>query len=267
MKEKKLLRLIGNIADEYIAEADVVRVEKRKYRWITAAVCAILIIAAGYAVWLGRSPAENGTSAAEWKLERSTGDIHVTEVTELPEEGSVACLAYLTEEELVTQSDTNVFRGTIADIQNICIADSEGKKYYGIITVKVSEVYRDLEGCEAGQDIRILTEPIRMDGIGTFGMDTMEKAEIGMEGIFIARPYAAHESMDMGSGTLIWKDIADCELPDGVRHAFLQKKGILGQTILYDKDAYPSVWAAERQDMEKLTLDDVAAVIQELLQK
>ena len=101
MKEKKLLRLIGDMDDAYIAEANVIRVEKTKYYWIIAAVCAILIVAAGYAAWFGENMSENGSPAAEWQLERSTGDIQVNEVTELPEgESSEALLVYLTEEEL-----------------------------------------------------------------------------------------------------------------------------------------------------------------------
>ena len=264
MKEKKLLRLIGDMDDAYIAEANIIRVKKTKYYWIIAAVCAILIVAAGYAAWFGENMSENGNPATEWQLERSTGDIQVNEVTELPEgESSEALLAYLTEEELITQSDTSIFRGTIENIQNICITDGGGKSYYGILAIRVSQVYRDLGSCEAGQTVRILTKPIRMDGIWTEDMDILCEAETGMEGIFMARPYAEDESCEMEQGTLVWRDIADCQLPDGIRYVFLQKN----DSILYERDAYPSVWAAERQDMESLTLDDIAAVIEELLQK
>ncbi|MCD8356836.1 MAG: hypothetical protein LUE11_09730 [Clostridia bacterium] len=263
MKEKKLLRTIGDIDQELIAEADGIRVKKRKYGWITAAVCAILMIAAGYAVWFGKNTPQNQEPAAEWQLEHSAGDIRVTEITDPPEMGGSSLLAYMTEDELVTQNDTSIFRGTVENIQNICVTSGDGAYYYGIITINVREIYRDLGGCEAGQKIRILTDPIHLDGVGTEDMDVIKQVQTGMEGIFIARAYAENETYELDNGLLFWTDLADCELPDGIRYAFLQMDGY----VLYDKNAYPSVFAAEPQDLEGQTLDDVAAVIEKMLQK
>lgn len=62
---------------------------------------------------------------------------------------SSGCLTSLTEEELFTEFDTAIFKGTIAQIRNIVVNFNGEREYRAIAEIKVEKVYRGT--CKDGE--------------------------------------------------------------------------------------------------------------------
>lgn len=246
MNEKELFRRIGGLDDDLIAEAANHR--RVPVRRLAAAACAVLIVAASVGMYRAQQ-------RIPFALEHSTGDVSVEVVSELAEYGESACLAYMTEEELVTDSQTDIMRGTVTDIQNVLVSCGDWSGYRAVIEVKTDYVYRTYSGCKAGDTVYLLAPgPIRMETQGMSGLDTVRQIEVGMEGIFMGRPYGENDVEEQDGSRLYWMDVARYGLPDGIRYAFLQTDS----GLLFDRDAYPSFSDAQ-------TLDEVAEGLEKLI--
>lgn len=247
MSEKELLQALSAIDDDLITEAEQLPGKRRhSLRWMAAAVCAVITVCIGIGMYCG----QNDTIA----LERSEGDVSVQIVSELPKADSADCLAYLTEDELITDSQTDIFRGTIVNIQNVVVSCGESESYHAIVEIEVGQVYRTFGNCTAGDMVSVLTNPIHMDGIGVSASDTIEQAQIGMNCIFMANLLDSSDMKRHGESTLYWTDIAEYRMPDAIRYAFLETEN----GVIFDRDSYPSFCDAD-------TLDEIMQGIEKLI--
>ena len=166
----------------------------------------------------------------------------------------LASLMYYTEEEMFAREKMYIFRGKVANLTNITIDFNGEKEVRCIATVTVRKVYKGK--LTVGKQVRMLL-PCGIDIKGGYVEDTgvITQLKIGMEGIFMPWIYDDESYMEMNGARIMWQDLADCGLGDGVRWVFLStEKG-----VLFLRDAYPGAKnASDLDDIEAYVLEQIS---------
>jgi hypothetical protein len=154
---------------------------------------------------------------------------------------------------------TDVFRGTVTNVQNIrvIIGNGRGDHYRALVTVKVSNVLRgDLA---VGDEVTVMyqnaiTSFAAENGYMTSTMDFAGETEVGMDAIFNAMKYNKDSFLSYDGIDVPLMEIAKYGLPDDRRFIFFQTDN----GILYADEAMPSL-------KSPANLDDVEAWLGERL--
>jgi len=244
MKKDEFFHVLENLDPGLVEEADT----RRRPVWpkILAAAC----VAAGLAVFfLVASPEK---PVEELPLVQSSG-VTITPMDQQPPaiSRSQADLVWLTEEELFTAADTEIFRGTVTQLQNLRIDYNGSLQWDAVAAIRVDEVFRgDLQ---PGAVVTVrLGFPV-MEGLWVEDTDTLAALETGMSGIFMPTKYKEDAYREENGARLYLRELADYGFGDGVRFAFLEKEG----QLIYARWAYPSLGNPS-------SLEDVAAFIRQM---
>lgn len=257
MKSKQLLDSLENINDSYISEA----LEKRpagksvKFKILAAAACFTLIFCAG----IFFSTGQNGNNM----LSKLTKTIQLSEASDgvkvkYSNRGantkSSYDLVWLSEEELFSEFNTVIFKGTITKLDNISIDFNGEKEYNAIAQIKVLTVLRG--NIKAGDTINVLLPCSIGDGIWVEDTDVVSAFKVGMTGIFMPVIYDEYSYMEMNGARLAMKDIADFGFADGVRYAFIETDS----GPVFARYAYPTIENAS-------SLDEIEQYVKSMINK
>ena len=270
MTREELFRVVGEVREDQIAEAEHLKKQKhpwRRYGALAACLAVVLAGAFGFNQWLhtGRDlpameTAEDtaGTGDAPAAPQYSVG----VEVGEIDGSGwswgglfnggasSDASLVWLDPEEIFAR-DTVIFRGVVRGLRYFEV-DPAG--YYTVASVEVTDCLRgDLA---AGDTYNVLYWGAPGRATTSISGD-LEHLAVGSEAIFM--PYRATEETGWRSGDTFfcYADLAELYFDEGIRFLFLDT----GDGVSYAEEVY-DIPAA---DGETVTLDDVAAYLRSLL--
>ena len=248
MKTEEFCALLGNVNEKYIREARAPRGAKRWYRrgWAKwgAAACLCLLLAS--IPLFGRGGEEIALSAA-------SGGVTARYVESAPDVSSKADLVWLSEEELFTEWDTAIFKGTVTRIRNIRLDFDGEAAYRAVAEIAVEKVYRG--DCAAGETVSILLPCPVSSGIWVEDTETASAMREGMTGIFMPMAYGADSVWQQNGATLALRDLAPYGLADGLRWVFLETE----DGLLFAREAYESAAGAE-------TLGEIEAYILQMLE-
>ncbi len=247
---------------------------KHRARRITLAACvAAACIAAGLILWLPRTPDGSHQAAVSATATASTapmdtalpsgailaesgdGQIIARSYTgELPMSASMMDIRGMSSDEIFTEYDTLIFRGTITDIQYIEIVSKENAQgyvltlldYYGIVSVEVASSVRG--EAQPGETVRILVYGLTDPDANMWVEDTdiVSQMRVGMEGIFLPVPLAAGEAVSHGGSSLSLSGLAPYRLADGMHFVILDAPdGLAYATWAYRGMEASSLDAAE----------------------
>ena len=280
MTREELFRVVGEVREDQIAEAEHLKNQKhpwRRYGALAACLAVVLAGAFGFNQWLhtGRDlPAMEtveDTADAGTDLDGSvnSGDAPAApqysvgvEVGEIDGSGwswgglfnggasSDASLVWLDPEEIFAR-DTVIFRGVVRGLRYFEV-DPAG--YYTVASVEVTDCLRgDLA---AGDTYNVLYWGAPGRATTSISGD-LEHLAVGSEAIFM--PYRATEETGWRSGDTFfcYADLAELYFDEGIRFLFLDT----GDGVSYAEEVY-DIPAA---DGETVTLDDVAAYLRSLL--
>ncbi len=270
MTREELFRVVGEVREDQIAEAEHLKKQKhpwRRYGALAACLAVVLAGAFGFNQWLhtGRDlpameTAEDtaGTEDAPAALRYSVG----AEIREIDGSGwswgglfnggasSDASLVWLDPEEIFAR-DTVIFRGVVRGLRYFEVNPAG---YYTVASVEVTDCLRgDLA---AGDTYNVLYWGAPGRATTSISGD-LEHLAVGSEAIFM--PYRATEETGWRSGDTFfcYADLAELYFDEGIRFLFLDT----GDGVSYAEEVY-DIPAA---DGEAVTLDDVAAYLRSLL--
>lgn len=164
------------------------------------------------------------------------------------------CLTSLTEEELFTEFDTAIFKGTIAQIRNIVVNFNGEREYRAIAEIKVEKVYRGT--CKDGETVSVLLPCAITPIVRVTGSDIITDMKAGITGIFMPIEYDDKSSLWMENGAkLDQRELAAYGFADGERYVFLETNA----GLVFDRDAYKSISNAT-------TLEEVEEYIENMLE-
>ena len=167
---------------------------------------------------------------------------------------SSGCLTSLTEEELFTEFDTAILKGTIAQIRNIVVNFNGEREYRAIAEIKVEKVYRGT--CKEGETVSVLLPCAITPIVRVTGSDIITDMKAGMTGIFMPIEYDDKSSRWMENGAELDKrELADYGFADGERYVFLETNA----GLVFDRDVYKSISNAT-------TLEEVEEYIENMLE-
>lgn len=242
MRGKELFEKITNIDNDIITRTSAVN-KKRKLtyiKWASIVACFAIIIIGVYSIL----PKGNIIFEDE-NVTVQAVDFSKTLIT-----SSSADLVMLTEEEIFNGYNTDIFKGTVTDIQNIEI-DFDGEVVYrSIVTISVQDVYRG--GLQTDEEVTILLPiPIDVNGYWVSDTDVVSQINVGMTGIFM--PLVLNDESAMWQENDVWFDkrgIVDYGLLDGERYVFLENE----KGLVFAEWAFESISDAQ-------TLDDIEEYI------
>ena len=269
-REERLLDAIGGIDDALITAAEKGLARPKPKAWLGVAA-ALLVAVAGGAYFLqpnreivplpaiGCAEAQHTEKVAanttppplaapqeNFTLTRSVGNVKVQyaddlNISDLP--ASTACLAFLTEDEIFHQRDTDIFRGIIREIRNIEISLNGTKVYQAIAYIEVGYVYRG--ACQAGDVVSVLLSGAigRDVQVSTAGGIASAMRE-GMTGIFMPMAHDAETLMEAGEAKLYLQEVASHFFLDGERYAFLDTEN----GLTFAREAFGLIKNAESLD-------------------
>lgn len=155
----------------------------------------------------------------------------------------------LTEEELFHKYNTDVFLGTVKEIQNIEISFGGRKEYRAIAKIEISKVYRGDK--KAGEVTAILLPCPINSGVIVEDTEVISKLKVGANGVFMPVKYDKESVEEVNGEKLYLKELAEYGLMDGVRFAFLETE----HGLVFDDASYESVKAAASiQEIEDYVL-------------
>ena len=253
MKNERLLRVIGDVDERFIAEAAPGTKRRRAGAWVkwAAAACACLAVCA--AIVLPRLGKD--TRLPGWiKLSKeTTAKVELAE-GELPQSGGKDLLVYYSEEEMFAMEDLYIFRGTITDLTNLRIDFNGEQEVFCVVTIRAEKVYQG--DIPVGKPVRMLvTCPINPDGSpAAEDHGLIAQVKIGMEGIFMPMICDENAIWEENGATLTMSDVAQCVLGDGVRWVFLETD----RGLSYLRPAYPGARGSA-------TLDDIEEYVVRML--
>lgn len=285
MTREDLFKAVGQARDDQVTDANAPVQQKIPWRRYAAlAACLALVLAGSFALnrmqhtgWdnTGGDPAgqfapdytpkpgESDIGDAPAGLTYSTADVTITKLTDeeanhLPLGAYDYVLEPMTAEELLSQP-TVIFRGVVRNLQ--CYeANGEASTASGfcawfmVATVEVTESYR---GDLAAGDIYNVYLPSTPYDICS-GAENLGRLRVGDEAIFM--PYVV--TPDVGRGIddsfFSYADVAELYFSEGIRFLFRETEN----GVDYDYGAYDIPAAGET-----VTLDDVAAYLQNMLAK
>ena len=239
--------------DVHAIDKPVARAEKRgpkrkagtgKLIWVAAgcvavALIIVLLIANGWGEPLALSDRSSNVTV------RYTGNPLIFQS---------GCLVNLTEEELFTEFDTAIFKGTISEIRNIVVSFNGEKEYRAIAKIKVEKVYRGT--CNEGDTVSVMLPCPVSTIMSVTSTTTVSAMKAGMTGIFMPVEYDDESALWMENGARLDKrDIADYGFADGERYVFLETDS----GLVFARYAYKSIADAD-------TLEEVEAYIESMLE-
>lgn len=239
MTNGKFYEIIGDINETYVADAKTAR-KTKKNLWIKGGA-----IAACIALTMLTVPMINNQE--KLSLSDASNGVTVKYMEDVPPFYSSGKLAVLSEEELFAKN-TEIFKGTIAAIDNIVLDFNGIEQYRAIAKVTIEEVYRG-EG-EINKTVSVLLPGPVNEELKREDTETIFAMREGMTGIFMPVAYDETSVWTIKDSTLALKDIADYGLSDGRRYAFLESDN----GILFDQSAYTSIHGVK-------TLDEIEAYV------
>jgi len=208
---------VGLIDDDLIVEAETAdrkSIPHKTWRkW--AAVAACLTLAATICIFYMQP------SGGDFDLTLSSGNVKVSYADDVSTNIQIeSCLIDLTEDELFTDFDTAIFKGTIEEIRNIEISFNGSIEYMAIAKITVDTVYRG--ECAVGETVSVLL-PCSIDSNSWVeDTDVVSSMRTGMNGIFMPIQYDDTYIHSENGATLFLNEIAGYGFPDGERYAFLE---------------------------------------------
>lgn len=252
VRKEKISEAIGAIDEKFVVEAAEYQADRKAVRrrgilkWGSIAACLMLVIAAAI-------PKINDLLHGIELSDASHG-VTVKYASKVPEQSMTADLAYLTEDELFTEFDTVIFRGTVTKIDNIELDFNGFTAYRALAEIEISEVYRG--EVESGNTVTaLLTCPVGKN-IWVSETETVASMREGMNGIFMLNMYDESSLIKLNGATLALTDLADCGFPDGLRYAFLETE----DGLIFDLNAYPSI-------SDATTLDEIEEYVISMIEK
>lgn len=256
MKNKKLLHLLGDIDDKFIAEAEPSKAgpKSKKYKIYMAAASIVAVIMLAIMIPLFNT----GTKLT---LEHSEG-VTVKEIKNPPGISTSDDLEIMTEKEAFQKTqdglDMLIFEGIVEETRNIVVDYGSFKDYYAIATIAVTDSILGEVNPDESVDV-LLPGPI----YGKFkhrpgeSEDTTYSSQIrtGQKGIFMPVTYDETTIIDMDGHKLALLDLAPYGLMDGEQWIFLETE----DGLIFNEQANPSFTKAK-------DLTEVKAIIQEKLQ-
>ncbi len=169
--------------------------------------------------------------------------------------GNAGSSIKLTEEELFTNFDTAIFKGTVSKTRNIVVNFNGEKEYRAIAQIEVEKVYRG--NCSEGDSVTVMLPCPLSSIIRMTGTTTLSAMKEGVTGIFMPMVYDDESSLWMENGARLDKrDLADYGFADGERYVFLETDA----GLIFDRGAYDSI-------ADVTTLDDVEKYIENMLER
>lgn len=230
MKKETLFEILGDIDETYVKGAKEPMKKAKKWNWkVLAAIAACLILAAA----IGIPMLHNQENALE--LSDASWGVTVKYIDNAPMTNTNGDLAWLTEEELFSSFDTDIFKGTITKIENIVMDFNGSKDYRAIAEIEIQEVYRG--ACQENDVVSVLLPCPIADGVWVEDTETISAMKAGMTGIFMLIAYDDTSVREENGAKLALKDIADYGFADGSRYAFLETE----DGLVFAKWAYESI--------------------------
>lgn len=249
MNSKKFSEAMNEIDDNFIDEAIRYKRKSKKYslakRGILAA-CLALVLIFGILMVIPKE-----------KIALSNNSVGVTvKYTNVPFNfgSSSGSLIYLSEEELFTEYDTAIFKGTITALDNIVMDFNGTKTYRAIAQIEINKVYRGY--CKENETVSVLLPCSIAFGYQVEDTDIVTKMKVGMTGIFMPMIYDETSKREENGAILMLKDIADYGFADGSRYAFLETKN----GLVFSKSAYESITDVK-------TLEQVEDYVMKMLER
>lgn len=250
MNTEKFSQAIGEVDIKFVDEAinfrkNVIRGGLFK-RWCAIAACFALVLVAAL-FWINRQRNH---------IPLSSNSSNVTAYyTNNPfiSSQSTESLTPLTEEELFTNFNTAIFKGTVVEIRNIALNFNGETVYRALAEIAVEKVYRG--SYRTGDHISVLLPCPLIDGFEATDTSTVSAMEVGTTGIFMPMIYDDETAIWKQNGAILDKrDIADCGFADGERYAFIETR----EGLVFSRTAYSSITNAT-------TLDEVEDYVETML--
>ncbi len=248
MKREKVFELLGGMDDALITEAK--KEKKMNFKKAGVAVAAGLLLAAVVSV-----PFFGGNGFIDpqrgYRIVEMTG--------ELIGQRDASISVYRFPEEILGMN-TEIFRGTITDVENIAVEFANGQTLYRArAKVAVSETLRG--EATVGETVTLLLPegfffPTPNESIHTTIEDCLvaERMTAGMEGIFMVRRLGAEEYSTAGNMRVMLTDLGDYGMYDGERFCFLDTEtGLVMSDLWQDAFADATLDGAEGYIREMLT--------------
>lgn len=249
MKEKRILKALGQVDEKYIEEVAPKAAPVKKHGWVkwcAAAACLALVLS------LGISMLNNQKNAIS--LSDASYKVSVKRTDKALDIASAPALADLSEEELFTAFNTAVFKGMVMKIDNIVVDYNGSKDYRAIAQIKVDRVYRG--NCQEGETVSVLLPCPIAGGIWVEDTETLSAMSLGTTGIFMPMQYDASSIREENGARLALKDLADYGFADGSRYAFLETDS----GLIFSRWAYESIATAS-------TLEEIEEYVLKMLDK
>lgn len=162
--------------------------------------------------------------------------------------------AWLSQEELFAQ-DTDIFRGTVRELQYFCV-DLEGavaRTYYTKAIVEVTDPIRgDLTVGETRSILWLGADPYMTTSLS----GPLDRMGEGSDAIFMPIQTGPETGRRDGDSYFCYADLAEYYLSEGARYVFLHQTWDGSSVLDFDRDAYPALAEAE-------TMEELAACIRE----
>lgn len=187
------------------------------------------------------------------ELQKSTGNIRVKYVDDIPNIYIQNDLISLSEDEIFNKYNTSIFSGEVIDIKNVKIEMGKGsEEYRAIVTIKILENYR---GNEISEDVVEILLPCSINGdIWVEDTEIVSLMSVGTIGIFMPIKYDESHIRIENNATLYLMDICEYGFMDGERFAFIQTEN----GVAYADWAFESIPEnPSLEDIKKYILDRI----------
>ncbi len=221
---------------------------------IALAMIAGIFAANGFSQSGGDSPDESENSAestgneAVFDLKKSK-DVKIRKALNIPKSNSSASFSsFLSDYELINSENTEIFIGTVTNLENILISFEAQTEYRCILTINGISLTN--ETSEEAITVKILLPVPIAEGVHSSISSVAEEIEIGTKGIFIAKCYTEDSIYSTGDSVLYLNEVSDYGLDDGERYLIIENDG----KLIFSESCYPSL-------KETDSLDDAIAYV------
>lgn len=242
MKQEDFFEILGDLDENYIAEAEEPVKKKRRsgkklaLSIVAVAACLCLLVVNGRKIEL-----------------KSSEGVKVSYTRFVPSIGVEACLVYLTEEELFTEWCDAIFKGTVTKLDNIKVSFGGNAEYWALAEVQVEKVYYGT--CTEDTTVTMLLPGAVSGNSYNSIMDTLGELEVGMTGIFMPKIYGIDSIYQSNGATLYLGELAEYGFGDGIRFAFLETE----DGLVFSRSAYEGA-------KDAATLEEIEAYVEKMLE-